>query len=145
MKGCVVSKCYLDASFFVALQVVGHVHREKAEEKLDKLSQNQTTICYSWLMIDEAIHVLHSYYDFSKEKVAFAVKESLIEATNSQLVTNLVQEEKLLKYLRFWQKNKLRPRDALHLFLIKQHKIKTIATFDQDFIAQRKKLKIEIL
>ena len=55
------------------------------------------------------------------------------------------QKEIVKKYLKQWQKYNLRPIDSVHFFLMKQHKIKTIATFDNDFIKNKKQLGIKVL
>ncbi|MBU1088745.1 type II toxin-antitoxin system VapC family toxin [Patescibacteria group bacterium] len=137
-----IDKIYLDASFFVALQIKEHIFYQKAWKKINK--SQSIKIYFSLFTLDEAIHVLKKY-KLSKSKIIKIVKDKLINTNKSILISYKDDKKTSLKYLNLWQKYNLRPIDSVHLFLMKQHKIKTIATFDNDFIKNKKQPGIKVL
>lgn len=138
-----MSKVYLDASFFIASQVIENNLHQQARQKLNSLRSK--TIYYSWLVLDEIIYVLEGGYNFNKKEVVKMVLSNLVDIANTEFISLDSSELEITKYLSSWQENFLKPRDTMHLFLMKEHNIKTIATFDQDFIKNRESLKIKIL
>jgi len=137
-----IDKIYLDASFFIAFKIPSHPFYKKALKIFDQIKNQQ--IYFSLFFIDEVIYNL-SKYKLNKKQITDLVKKDLLEANNTFLLTLPPQKKIIEKYLKQWQKYNLKPIDSVHLFLMKQHKIKTIATFDNHFIKNKKQLGINIL
>lgn len=132
---------YLDASFFVPLQVEKHPYRKYAIDKLK--SSPISMFCYSYLTLDEIMYVLGKYIK-NKNLISTIINRDLLNNKLNQLV-GLENDVKCAdQFIKTWPTTGLKPRDALHLFTMKKNGIKKIATFDNDFIKNKRKLGIEI-
>jgi len=135
-------RVYLDASFIVSSQIQQNPHFQKADRIAKELIDKSLYISY--LVIDEVMHGLGKYGMDKRVIYKFIVLE-LIEANNVTLLVNKPMKQDLKTFMRFWGKTSLQPRDAMHIFLMKEHGISTIASFDRDFIERQQELKIEVL
>jgi len=136
------SKVYIDASFFVALQVINHPYHKQAKAKLSVFKN--MGLYFSILTIDEVLHAL-SRYEKDKNTIKKIIEESILDVKNVEILGLVKKSQSIRKYLRVWLRFGLKPRDALHLYLMKENKINKIASFDSDFINNQKLLKIKAL
>ncbi|MFQ5493618.1 MAG: type II toxin-antitoxin system VapC family toxin [Candidatus Dojkabacteria bacterium] len=135
-------RIYLDASFFVALQIREHTFHKRAIAKKGLLQDAE--ICFSMFTLDESIHA------FRKHKIdQFAIKEAIEEdivfLPHSKLVSYRSELPDMIKYVNEWVFSDLRSGDALHLFMMKTNGIKKMLTFDNDFIERQDELGIEVI
>lgn len=132
---------YLDANFLIATQIEQHPMRASALQKLGKLNGNH--FCISYLTIDETIYALNKY--INNKKQVYGAIQKILKTAPVKIIgienNNIIAE----KFLRFWVKTKLAPRDAFHIFIMKQNGIKKLATFDNDFTKLQKELKVQII
>ncbi len=137
-----MERIYLDSSFIIALKVNGHEFNLKAQNILEHL-RTDTLFYYSYLTIDECAFTLVKYGADKSQVVELLIE--LISKPQFYLVNTDANTEELIAYLNTWETTPLKPRDAMHYFYMQQNHIVKIATFDTDFIKNKKKLGIEIL
>lgn len=135
-------KIYFDASFIISLLTKEHVFNGAARNKLNVI-QNQS-IYISALTLDECVFNLN-YYSKDKDITAGLINNLISDLDGLKELDQNVNFNSFKTYLSFWKQSRLKPRDAMHIFLMKQNKIKTIATFDKDFIKYQKELKIKVI
>lgn len=135
-------KIYLDSNFIITTLVKEHPFFQKACMISEKIKTWKLFI--SFLVIDEVIFNL-SFYHLSKEDIHKHLKNGILSIDNLYLISTSNLKEDLDDYLQAWVRSNLKPRDALHLHMMRYNKISQIATFDQDFIRHRKKLGITII
>ncbi|MEI7578422.1 MAG: type II toxin-antitoxin system VapC family toxin [bacterium] len=133
---------YVDTNVFIAWLVASHPDYKQARCIFKQYSKYQ--FYYSLLVIDEILFVM-TKYRISKNIIQNIIKSNLIENPICILIEDTINHEQIEKYLNLWVNCGLKPRDALHYYYMKKMKITTIATFDQDFIRQQKKLGIKVL
>jgi len=133
---------YLDANFFIASQITSHPFYNSVQRVL---TRNETVLlCYSILTLDEVLYTF-TKYKTDKEIICKTLKTNLLD--NPKMI-KLIQGNNPIfyeEYLETWKNSGLKPRDAMHLHYMQQNHITKIATFDEDFIKNKKKLEIEIL
>jgi predicted nucleic acid-binding protein len=121
-------KMYLDSNFFVASQLDFHTWHTAAVEQMQTLENVEIYI--SWLVIDEILHAFRKY-GVTKEVAVGLVTERLLHVTAVVILPTESNTVYLERYLHLWQKTLLKPRDAMHFFLMKQAGVKEILTFDK--------------
>lgn len=135
-------RVYIDASFFVALSLAEHPFNERATKKMKTLKHSH--LYFSLLTLDEVLHAFEKYH-FPKEKILDHIQNFFMQVQNLFCIGHSNDLSSVQNYLSIWNANVLGPRDALHLYFMKESGIHTIATFDQDFIEKREKLGIKVL
>lgn len=133
---------YVDTSFFIATQITNHPFHKDALTVL-KLYKD-SPFYFSLLTIDEIIFTLLNH-KITPTEISQIITEKIMDIKNTRLIAYQNKMKQIQEYVDFWKTAKLGPRDAMHVYLMKQNKIKTIATFDADFKRQRKKLEITII
>ncbi len=133
---------YLDASFFIATQIKEHIFHKQAS-KIFKNKMNESVFCYTALTIDEIIHALSRY--LSKPEIVLLIETNLFNMQSFLYLNTSLKYIDIKEYLNTWENTTLKPRDAMHYFFMQQNNITNIATFDTDFIKNKKRLGIEIL
>jgi predicted nucleic acid-binding protein len=135
------SNVYLDSSFLIAYIIKEHRFNSDAVNILKKYISGKFYISY--LTIDEALYYMKDHFsdkieirDKFKDIVSALEIEFIGVESNSYLVN---------KYIDHWIDTGLKPRDAMHLFIMKENNIKDLASFDNDFIKSKKKYNIEII
>lgn len=135
-------KIYVDASYFIAKQILEHPFHNEATVAGEKLAGSLLFV--SFLAIDEIIYGLGKYR-ISKKEISIAVKEDLLEIEEARFIGSPSDVEEFASYLNFWEEATLRPRDTAHLYLMKKNNIDSIITYDRDFIDNQEQLGIKIV
>src|SRR3989338_1605281 len=133
---------YLDANFYVALQIIKHPFHNTSIKILKKYPN--LIVCYSILTLDEIIFSL-TKYNFDKNIIYQNIYENLFDNPRMFNLPLNSNKDFLESYLQTYTDNSLKPRDAMHYFFMQQNNITNMATFDTDFIKNKKRLGIEIL
>lgn len=133
---------YLDASFFIATQIKEHIFHKQAS-KIFKNKISESVFCYSGLTIDEILHALSRY--LSKSEIVAVINNNLFNMQSFLYLNTSLKYIDIKEYLSIWENTTLKPRDAMHYFFMQQNNIIKIATFDDDFIKNKKRLGIEII
>lgn len=134
---------YLDASAIVALCIEDHPYRDSVVETIHKMPSSMT-YAYSFLGLDESIYVLHRS-GLTKKIAIKVITEIIIDANETKLVSSNTENQSAADYLWVWNEYKIKPRDALHLHIMNEHKIKKILTLDKDFVKLQKNARIEVI
>ncbi len=132
---------YLDASVLVALLVEYHPLHTRATHIFDKIRNRPKTISY--LVLDEVIYAL-TKYKYEKSEVSQKL-ETLILFGDFSFIGLENENASIKNYLKLWSNHSLHPRDAMHVAIMKENRIKTIATIDTDFIKHKESLSIKIV
>jgi predicted nucleic acid-binding protein len=133
---------YVDTSFFIATQITNHPFHNEAVSILKKYIN--CPFYFSLLTLDEIVFTLLNHR-FKSFEIVDIITKKIVSIKNTRLIAYQNNLKQIREYMDFWKDASLSPRDAMHVFLMKQNKIKTIATFDADFKRNRKKLGIEII
>ena len=139
-----MNKVYLDASLFIALQFEDHVNRDKAMIKWEYIIKKKYRIYVSSLTLDEISYLLNKIVG-SKQIVSDKIKNHLLNNLNTKVADIDWNINKCAVYMNFWEKCNLKPRDAMHVFIMKSNQIRAIATLDDDFTKHQKILGIEVI
>jgi predicted nucleic acid-binding protein len=135
-------KVYLDASFVIPLLVKEHPYHTQGFV-ISKYLQ-QCDVYISPLLLDEVMYSL-TKYRLTREYIAKTIKNNILTKSNVRVVNLDDTIEDLQNFLIYWKNSGLKPRDAMHMFIMRQNKVKKIATFDEDFIKNETRLKIKIV
>lgn len=134
MKG--MKKCYLDANTLFYWQDSASPSNQDAKEIIEKLIGGRYQLFVSPLVLDEFIH---NSVRFSGKRI-IEIKKSLsislrkiFSLPRLQLVNPPLLPKAHFKVIYLMAKYNLHARDAYHLFILKENKIKYLATFDRDF------------
>jgi predicted nucleic acid-binding protein len=137
-----IDRVYLDSSFIIALLLKNEEFHAQALMRMQKLAQ--TELFVSFFSLNETLYIL-SKYGLSKAEVANVVREKFLLLEKIRVINTTETLETMFDYLKFWNQTQLKSTDAMHVFLMKQVGVQTIATFDQDFVKHQKKLGIKTL
>lgn len=127
--------CYLDANTLAFLGNKNSSFHEKAVEIIEKLISSGYELTVSSLSLDEYFHTV---LRFSQDPRDLAIKNLKREykkllKLNIKLINPSLDEKKHLQVINLIAKYNLHPRDAYHLFMMLENKVKFLATFDHDF------------
>lgn len=131
------ASCYLDANVCVAYLQLPHVFHSQALNLLKKIRSEKISPSISPLCLDETIHILlrdgqankvPKYLSITRQHIA-----KLLRVPKLTIVNPPHDPKSQLKTFKFIKTFNLKPRDAYHLLIMKHHKIKHFATFDNDF------------
>ena len=116
---------------------VSSPYHQESVALIEKLVAEKFGIFISPLCLDEYLHAVALYLKNLKSK-NFEVElkdylKSILLIPNLNLVNPSKNKDLQTKVVDFMVSFFLRPRDAYHLFIMKENKIKFIATFDNDF------------
>lgn len=129
-------KCYLDANFLLSYQDARSVFHITAIELVEKLIKRGFKLFTSPLALDEYIHnsIRFSGKTLKLLKPALNLSlKDLFSLSNFQLANPTLELKRHLEILELMEKYGLRTRDAYHLLIMLDNKIKYLATFDSDF------------
>lgn len=137
-----MKRCYLDSNIVLSFIDSSAQFHNQSKQILTKLVAESWEINLSALVLDECFH---NSLRFSKKSRQIAIKQlkfryrKFIKLPNIKLVVQLPQLKKHTAVLNLMAKYNLRARDAYHLFIMKENRIKYLATFDNDFDSVFKK------
>lgn len=131
-----MKKCYLDANFLVFLQDSSSAFYPQAAKILQNLIDEKIVLFVSSLVLDEflmgSLRLSGKGIKDMKSNLRLGLK-SIFKLPNFNLTTLPSDPEKHLKVINLMAKWHLKPRDAYHLFIMLENRIKYLATFDHDF------------
>lgn len=133
---------YVDTSFFIATQIANHPFHDVAITVLEEYKDS--LFYFSLLTIDEIVFTLLNHR-ITPNEISTIITEKIIAIKNTRLIAYQKRMKQIEEYIELWKSIPLGPRDAMHVYLMKQNKIATIATFDADFKRSRKKLGVKII
>jgi len=131
-----MKRCYLDTNLLLYFNNPNSPFYQQAGSILAKLINNNWQLFLSPLTLDEYFHNTLRFTNLPKEKAMKTLKKSLnklIKLPNIQLINPSTILGTHKKVLNFMIKYQLRSRDAYHLLIMIENKIKYLATFDNDF------------
>lgn len=132
------SPIYVDASWLIALYVENHPFHNLAKRQFSECAKSKFVI--SHLAVDEVLHGLSKYR--IKDEVIVSLLKAFVETVTIKEIILESNSASIIKYLESWVSSALAPRDAMHLFLIEDNKIKSLLTFDRELKKVSKKLGI---
>ena len=122
-----IKKVYIDSCVLVAFLAPTHKDHIAAREVVSGIESP----VLSFLTLDESLYILYSQYKLDKS----ALKKTVISilGSNVQIVSIDQTKTNAIKYVKNFCSGKLMPRDLMHTFIMKENKIKAVATYDKDF------------
>lgn len=90
----------------------------------------------SSLSLDEYEYTVLRSFNNPKPEIIKNLKSGfrkLLKISDIKLINPPLEFKKHFKVLNLMQKYNLKPRDAYHLFIMLENKVKFLATFDSDF------------
>lgn len=131
-----MSSCYLDANLLIYLQNKVSKFHSQTKLLIQHLIQEGFEIVISSLVLDEYFYnILRLMQGERVEKLENLRKEfrKILKIPKLKFINPPLQGSSHLKVLNLMKKHNLKPRDAYHLFMMKENRIKYLATFDNDF------------
>lgn len=127
--------CYLDANLLTFLGNESSPFYQKALDIVDKLTREGYELVLSSLSLDEYFHSVIRFSQDSRDLTIKNLKKAYrkLLKLNIKLINPSLDEKKHLKVIDLIVKYNLHPRDAYHLFIMLENKVKFMATFDSDF------------
>lgn len=127
--------CYLDANSLVFLNNENSPFHQKAIGTFDKLTGSGYQLVFSSLTLDEYFHTVLRFSQDSRSLTIKNLKKAYrkLIKLNIKLINPSLDEKKHLRVINLIAKYDLHPRDAYHLFIMLENKVKFLATFDSDF------------
>jgi len=127
--------CYLDANLLVFLGNENSTFHQKARDIVNKLIKKEYQLVFSSLTLDEYFHTVIRFSEGPKVVTIKNLKKAYrkILKLNIKLINPSIDEKKHLQVINLLAKYNLHPRDAYHLFIMLENKVKNFATFDNDF------------
>lgn len=131
-----MKRCYLDANLLFYWQDPKSPFNQTATDIVERLVQGKYFVFISSLVLDEYLYTSLRFSGKSKIEMKDNLKLSLkkvLKIPTLQLINPSLDEKKHLKVIDLIAKYNLHPRDAYHLFIMLENKVKSLATFDNDF------------
>jgi len=127
--------CYLDANLLTFLGNKSSPFYQKALDIVDGLIKKEYGLVFSSLTLDEYFHAVIRFSLDTKPQTHQNLKKEYkkLLKLNIKLINPSLEEKKHLKVIDLMAKFNLHPRDAYHLFIMLENKVKFMATFDNDF------------
>lgn len=131
-----MKKCYLDTNILLYFTNPLAQFHEQTVELLSSLLIQNWALFISPLTLDEYFHNSLRFSQVSRKLALQDLKKGFSKIRkfrNINLVQPPLELKKHMKVLNLMDRYNLRARDAYHLFIMKENKIKHFATFDTDF------------
>ena len=128
--------CYLDANLLLYYSNPDSLVYSRAADMISRLIAGEWKIFISPLTLDEYFHNMIRFSTVPRQEAFEDLKESfsrVIKLPRIHLINSAPELKKQNKVVNLMIKHKLRSRDAYHLFIMLENKIKVLATFDNDF------------
>jgi len=132
-----MQKCYLDANVLLYYKLEDTPKHRQTTSLIEKLSAEETTLYISSLVLDEFIYGFLKIHRIYKKKVGYddirrALKD-VLSLPKLRLLNPSTAKKNQLRVLSLMEQFNLQPRDAYHLLIMLEHKIRLFASFDDDF------------
>lgn len=131
-----MKKCYLDTNILLYFTNPIAQFHEQTVGLISSLMVQNWALFISSLTLDEYFHNSLRFSQVSRKLALQDLKKGFSKIKkfrNINLVQAPLELKKHMKVLNIMDKYTLRARDAYHLFIMKENKIKHFATFDSDF------------
>lgn len=131
-----MKNCYVDANLLVYFKDLESPAHAGARLILKKVIDQNYQIVISSLVLDEFLYAtLHLTYPIGSDKLTNLKLglQTILKLSDIKLANPPMEPKKHLKVINLMDEFNLLPRDAYHLFIMLENKIKYFATFDNDF------------
>lgn len=131
-----MKNCYVDANLLVYFKDLESPSHAGTRLILKKLIDQNYQIVISSLVLDEFLYAtLHLTYPIGSDKLTNLKLglQTILKLSDIKLANPPMEPKKHLKVINLMDEFNLLPRDAYHLFIMLENKIKYFATFDKDF------------
>lgn len=128
--------CYVDANVLIYFHSPRSSFHKQAVSIVKALIKQGYVVYISSLVIDE---YLYNSFRLPKDEQAIRIvklnqgMKKIFHLPGVQLLNPPLKIKKHFAILRFMKKYNLKPRDAYHLFIMRENKIRYFVTFDDDF------------
>lgn len=131
-----MKRCYLDANLLLYFNNPDSPFHSQADSILSRLVREAEQLFLSPLTLDEYFHNTLRFTKLSRKealKVLIKSFNKIVKLPNIYLINPNQNLNTHKRVLNFMAKYQLRARDAYHLFIMMDNKVKFLATFDNDF------------
>lgn len=131
-----MKKCYLDANVLLYFTSLTSQFHDQAVKIIYNLITQGWQLFISPLTLDEYFHNALRFSVVSKSEAFKDLKKSftsIMKLEKIMLIQPPLELKKHKKIFNLMVHCNLHARDAYHLFIMKENKIKFMATFDSDF------------
>lgn len=132
----IIKSCYLDANILVYYQDPDSPLYEAASRIIENLLASGFSLTLSSLSLDEFEYTVFSLINKPKSEILKRLKlgfNRLLRMSTISFINPPLEIKKHRRILNLMAKFNLKPRDAYHLFIMLENKVKFLATFDHDF------------
>jgi predicted nucleic acid-binding protein len=136
-----LKEVYLDSNILIAFFVEEHPCHDIAYSVMEGAVGHQSgefSFCVSFLTLDEVIYALSHAYKFPMIDIKRVILQ-LASKRGFRIAPIKSTLSTVTKYLDWLLESKIDPRDCLHLLIMQQNSICTLATFDKDLVKKVKK------
>lgn len=129
-------RCYLDANVLIYFQNPNSPFFEAAQKMIKSLVIKGNEILFSSLVLDEFLMGSLRQSTKNRNEMKVILKQgmkSIFRLPGFQLINPSLEPKNHLKIIDLMVKYNLKPRDAYHLFIMIENKVRYLATFDNDF------------
>ncbi len=119
---------YIDSNLLIYSVIDIGEKGEKARKVIEKIKDGDYKAYTSTLTLDEVMWIVQNQKD---KETAYESAKTIMDIPNLHFIS--VNIETIMKALEIYNKNKLNPRDSIHLAAIKEKNLKMIMSSDSDF------------
>lgn len=131
-----MKRCYLDANVLLYFSNVGSVFYQQTSHLMYRLILDKWELVISPLTLDEYFHNSIRFAAVPQKVALTRLKRSFLKITKIpgiRLIALSSELKKQSQVINLMSKYELRARDAYHLLIMRENKVKYLATFDNDF------------
>lgn len=131
-----IKACYLDANVLIYFKNKDSPFYSKTLMLIEYLVKNGYQLFISSLVVDEFLYGFKFHLENKKQDVFRSLKKAsseILDLPNLELINPPSDKNFQLRVVEMMKDYNLFPRDAYHLLLMIENKIKFFATFDNDF------------
>jgi len=132
----VMKRCYLDVNLLLYYSNPDSSYHNQAVATISQLLSEDWKLYLSPLVLDEYFHNMIRFSRVSRKEALKDLKRSfsrIIKLPKLEIISSRLELKRQQKVINFMTKYQLRARDAYHLFIMLENKVKFLATFDSDF------------
>ena len=132
----VMKICYLDANLLLYYSNPDSLFYNQATAIISQLWDQKWQLALSPLTLDEYFHNMIRFSRVTRADAFSDLKRSfgrIIKLPKIIIINPNLDLKRQQKVINLMIKYKLRARDAYHIFIMKENKVKFMATFDRDF------------
>ena len=119
---------YVDSNLFIYASSEEGIISKNAYEIIKRINDGNLIAYTSTLTMDEVLYIIQKKVG---REIAAKIVENYIKLNNLNIIS--VDLEILNKSIEIYRQTNLKPRDSIHLAVMKINKISTMITSDSDF------------